>query len=66
MAQLVTEDGPTDPARFIRLLLESQQQQDERGTVASESQTRQGNVSDFKRLYPAVFIRDESHLDAKQ
>jgi len=23
MAQLVTKDGPTDPARFIRLLLES-------------------------------------------
>ena len=72
MAQRVTEDGPTDPVGFMRLLLESQQQQNERVTVALEkiaasgSQVRQGNVSDFRRLHPAVFIGEEIHLVAEQ
>jgi len=71
MAQRVRE-WTTDPSGFMRVLLESQQQQNERVTVAlekiaaSESQTRQGNVSDFRRLHPAAFTGEESYLDAEQ
>jgi len=36
MAQHITEDGPTDSAEFMKILLESQQQQNERVTVALE------------------------------
>ena len=52
----------------MRLLLESQQQQNGRVTVALEkiaasgSQVKQGNVSDFRRLQPTVFTGEESHL----
>ena len=61
MAQCITENGPTDSAEFMRILLESQQKQNEQHTVALEkfaalgSQARQENVSDFWRLQPAVF-----------
>jgi len=34
MAQRVIDDGPTESAEFMKLLLESQQQQNERVTVA--------------------------------
>ena len=56
----------------MKLLLESQQHQSERLTIALEkmvasgSQARHGNVSDFRRLNPAVFSGEESHLDAEQ
>ena len=71
MAQCVTEDGPADPAEFMRLVLASQQQQNEWVTIAlektaSRGQTRHGNVSDFRRLHSAVLTGEESHLDAKQ
>jgi len=72
MAQRVTEDGPVNLAEFMRLVLQSQQQQNERVTIALEKiaasggQTRQGNVSDFRRLHLAVFTGEESHLDAEQ
>ena len=72
MAQRIMEDGPTDPAGFIRLLLESQQQQNERVTVALEkraasgSQVKQENVSDFRRLQLTVFTGEESHLLAER
>ena len=74
MAQRVTEDGPTptESVDFMKFLLESQQHQSERLTVALEkivasgSQARQGNVSDFRRLNPTVFTGEESHLDAEQ
>ena len=51
--------------------MESQQQQNERVTVALEkivalgSQVKQRNVSDFRRLHPAVFTGEESHLVAE-
>ena len=51
-----------DLMEFMKILLESQQQQNERVTVAlekidaSKSQVRQENVSDFRRLHHAVFI----------
>ena len=69
MAQRVTEDGPTptESVDFMKFLLESQQHQSERLTVALEkivasgSQARHGNVSDFRRLNPAVFTGEESH-----
>jgi len=72
MALHVTEDGPTDPMEFMKLLLEIQQQQHERLTIALEKfaapggQTRQDNVSDFRRLHPTFFIGEESHLNAEQ
>jgi len=72
MAQHITEDSSTDPVGFMRLLLESQHQQNEQVTVALEkiaasgSQVKQGNVSDFRKLHPAVFTGEESHLVAKQ
>jgi len=72
MAQGVTEDGPTKSVEFMKLLLESQQQQSEQLTVALEkmvasgSQAIQGNVPDFRRLNPAVFTGEESHLDTEQ
>jgi len=56
----------------MKLLLESQQQQNEQVTIALEkiaasgSQTRHGNVSDFRRLHSAVFTGEESHLESKQ
>ena len=56
----------------MKILLESQQQQNERITVALEklaasgSQVRHGNVSDFRRLHPAIFTGEKSHLDAEQ
>ena len=72
MAQHITEDGFTDPAEFMKLLLDSQQQQNEWVTIALEklaalgSQVRQENVSDFRKLHPAVFTGEESHQDAEQ
>jgi len=72
MDKRVIEDSPADPAEFMKLLLESQQQQNERVTialkkmVASESQARQENVSDFRRLHLAVFTGEESHMNAEQ
>ena len=30
------------------------------------SQTRQGNVSEFRRLHLEIFTGEESHLDAEQ
>ena len=34
--------------------------------AASDSQVKQGNVSDFRRLQPTVFTGEESHLVAEQ
>jgi len=34
--------------------------------VASGSQAKQGNASDFRRLNPSVFSGEESHLDDEQ
>ena len=36
MAQRVSEDGPSESVEFMKLMLESQQQQSERLTVALE------------------------------
>ena len=68
----VTDDGPMDLTEFMKILLESQQQQNEWVTVAFEKmpasggQAWQGNVSDFGRLHPVVFTGEESHLNAEQ
>ena len=43
MAQRATEDGHADPAEFMKILLESQLQQNERVTVALEKLAASGS-----------------------
>jgi len=65
-------NGPTgdnvDILRVIQTMMENQQQQTEllRQELAAPKEQRPGNVSDFRRLQPAIFTGEEKPLDAEQ
>ena len=54
--------------RVIQTMMENQQQQTEllRQELATPKEQRPGNVSDFRRLQPAIFTGGEKPLDAEQ
>ena len=57
-----------DVLRVIQAMMENQQQQTEllRQELAAPKGQRPGNVSDFRRLQPAIFTGEERPLDAEQ
>ena len=65
-------NGPTgenvDILRVIQTMMENQQQQTEllRQELAAPKEQRPGNVSDFRKLQPAIFTGSEKPLDAEQ
>ena len=65
-------NGPTgenaDILRVIQNMMENQQQQTEllRQGLTDPKEQRPGNVSDFRRLQPAIFTGGERPLDADQ
>jgi len=66
-------NGPTggenaDVLRVIQAMMENQQQQTEllRQELAAPKEQRPGNISDFRRLQPAIFTGEEKPLDAEQ
>jgi len=65
-------NGPTgenvDILRVIQMMMENQQQQTEllRQELAVPKGQRPGNISDFRRLQPAIFTGEEKPLDAEQ
>jgi len=65
-------NGPTgenaDILRVIQTMVENQQQQTElfRQELAAPKEQRPGNISDFRRLQPAIFTGGEKPLDAEQ
>ena len=68
-----SQDGPNrDNDGLIRILqgmMQSQQQQTEllrQGLLVAPREQRPGNVSDFRRLQPAIFSGTEKPLDAEQ
>jgi len=68
-----SQDGPNrDSDGMIRILqgmMQSQQQQTEllrQGLLVAPREQRPGNVSDFRRLQPAIFSGTEKPLDAEQ
>jgi len=67
-----TGDGPTrenvDILRVFQIIMENQQQQVEllRQELTALKEPRPGNVSDFRRLQPAIFTGEEKPLDAEQ
>ena len=62
-------NGPTgeniDILRIIQTMMENQQQQTElfRQELAAPKEQRPGNISDFRRLQPAIFTGGEKPLD---
>ena len=50
------------------MMMENQQQQTEllRQEIAAPKEQRPGNISDFRRLQPAIFTGEEKPLDAEQ
>ena len=67
------QNGPTggnaDILRVIQNMVENQQRQTEllrQGLIAAPQERRPGNVSDFRRLQPAIFTGEERPLDAEQ
>jgi len=67
------QNGPTggnpDILRVIQGMVENQQRQTEllrQGLIAAPQERRPGNVSDFRRLQPAIFTGEERPLDAEQ
>ena len=55
--------------RVLQGMMQSQQQQTEllrQGLLVAPREQRPGNVSDFRRLQPAVFSGTEKPLDAEQ
>ena len=65
-------NGPTgenvDILRVIQTMMENQQQQTEllRQELTAPKEQRPGNISDFRRLQPAIFTGEEKPLDAEQ
>ena len=57
-----------DILKVIQTMMENQQQQTEllRQELAAPKEQRPGNVSDFRRLQPAIFTGVEKPLDAEQ
>jgi len=57
-----------DVLRVIQAMMENQQQQTEllRQELAAPKEQRPGNISDFRRLQPAIFTGGEKPLDAEQ
>jgi len=57
-----------DILRVIQMMMENQQQQTEllRQEIAAPKEQRPGNISDFRRLQPAIFTGGEKPLDAEQ
>ena len=68
-----SQNGPTkenaENADILRHnMMENQQKQTEllrQGLIAAPKEQRPGNVSDFRRLQPAIFTREERPLDAE-
>ena len=67
------QDGPAggnaDILRVIQNMMENQQRQTEllrQGLITAPQERRPGNVSDFRRLQPAIFTGGERPLDAEQ
>ena len=61
--------GNADILRVIQNMVENQQRQTEllwQGLITAPQERRPGNVSDFRRLQPAIFTGGERPLDAKQ
>ena len=59
----------TDILRVIQNMVENQQRQTEllrQGLITAPQERRPGNVSDFRRLQPAIFTGGERPLDAEQ
>ena len=55
--------------RVLQGMMQSQQQQTEllrQGLLVVPREQRPGNVSDFRRLQPAIFSGTEKSLDAEQ
>ena len=55
--------------RILQGMMQSQQQQTEllrQGLLVAPREQRPGNVSDFRRLQPAIFLGTEKPLDAEQ
>ena len=68
-----SQNGPTggnpDILRVIQGMVENQQRQTEllrQELIAAPQERRPGNVSDFRRLQPAIFTGEERPLDAEQ
>ena len=67
-----SSNGPAgenaDILRVIQTMMENQQQQTEllRQELAAPKEQRPGNISDFRRLQPAIFTGEEKPLDAEQ
>ena len=66
-------DGPNRDSdgmmRVLQGMMQSQQQQTEllrQGLLVAPREQRPGNVSDFRRLQPAIFSGTEKPLDAEQ
>jgi len=66
------QDGPAgrnaDILRVIQNMVENQQRQTEllqQGLITTPEERRPGNVSDFRRLQPAIFTGEERPLDAE-
>jgi len=57
-----------DILRVIQMMMENQQQQTEllRQELAAPKGQRPGNISDFRRLQPAIFTGGEKPLEAEQ
>jgi len=68
----IAANGPVgenvDILRVIQMMMENQQQQTEllRQELAAPKGQRPGNVSDFRRLQPAIFTGGEKPLEAEQ
>ena len=68
-----SQDGPNRDndgmMRILQGMMQSQQQQTEllrQGLLVTPREQRPGNVSDFRRLQPAIFSGTEKPLDAEQ
>jgi len=68
-----SQDGPNRDndgmMRVLQGMMQSQQQQTEllrQGLLVAPREQRPGNVSDFRRLQPAIFSGTEKPLDAEQ